>query len=77
MYTVFLKIWETTKYEREGNSCTSVVSIGHEMFMLLHGKTQENAELWNCKQAAFRSADSTHPPRGRMTIITSEIEYRN
>jgi len=50
----------------EGNSFTSVVSLGHEMFMLLHGKTQENADWWNCKHAAFRSADYTHPSRGRM-----------
>jgi len=24
----------------EGSSCTSVVILGHEMFMLQHGKTQ-------------------------------------
>ena len=34
-----------------------VVMYGHDMFMLLHGKTQENADLGNLKHAAFGSAD--------------------
>ena len=34
-----------------------IVMYGHDMFMLLHGKTQENADLGNLKHAAIRSAD--------------------
>ena len=56
----------------EGKSCTS---LGHEMFMLLHGKTHESADRWSCKCAAFRSADYTQP-RWRMTIVALEIKCR-
>ena len=31
---------------------------GHDMFMLLHGKTQKNADLGNLKHVAFGSADT-------------------
>jgi len=47
----------------EGNSYTS---LGHEMFMLPHGTTCENADSWYCNQAAFKTAEYAHPPRGHI-----------
>jgi len=58
----------------EGNSCTS---LGHEVFILLHGRTHESADWWSCKCVAFRSADHTHPPQRHMTIVALEIKCRN
>ena len=53
------------------------ISLGHEMFMLPHGTTCENADWWYCNRATFKTAEHTHPTRGHITIVSLDIKCRN
>ena len=58
-FSFWKKFWKNQEVQNEGKSYSS---LGHEMFMLQTGTTCENADWRYSNQAAFRTAEYTHPP---------------